>query len=277
MRRFAQPALAALVVLVLAACTVDGGGGPPQPPANTIEVTANLNPNTSVSSVQLANGESQVFRIEVPSNVVSAGLFYIELDREVDLEVMTSGYGTVTYSSASRDYFGSGPSGLSATLAVAPQTVDTVVTCRGSCVIIEPANAGSVYARVTNRGSTTTVSLYAYGEAHGDTHEPGNDTLVGAPVFNLADSGAIETVGDVDYWYFDKTTTVHLDLPPVGIPIEVEVVDASGMPVPGSGGPFTDEGPIFVMQGEYLRVWALNEWQAASSARSVYYLSVEAP
>jgi len=270
MRRYVLTAASALALLALAACTT-GGPTAPQPPANTIDVTANLNPDSALDTVPLGDGESQVYRVSVPQSVVDEGLLYVELDREVDLEVMTGGYGTVTFSSSSRDYFGSGSQGLAS--ALAPQSVDIPVTCRGSCVLIEPANAGVLYARVTNEGPSTNVSLFVYGEPHADAYEPDNDAPAGAPTFDLLDSGAIETVGDVDYWRFDADTSVVFQVVADGIPLEAEIVDATGAPVFDSGGPYFDGETVQLFAGEYLRVWAQEPWQAASSARSTYYLS----
>lgn len=273
MRRLALPAIGTLIALAIAACSTGPGPGPGGPPANTIDVTASLSPDASLSTVELGGGESQVFRVDVPQDVVDAGLLYVELNRDVDLEVMTSGYGTVTFSASSRDYFGSGTQGLGpAALGLDPQAVDTPVTCRGSCVLLEPANPGVVYVRVTNEGSSTNVSLYVYGDQHADEYEPDNDQPAGAPTFAFTDAGAIETVGDVDYWYFDQNTTVMFDVVTVGIPLEADIVDASGTPVQNSDGPYIDGDEIQLYAGEYLRVWSVEPWQAASSARSTYYL-----
>ena len=272
MRRYLLTATSALAVLALAACNTGGGPGVPQPPPDTVDVTASLDPDQPLDTVQLGGGESQVYRVAVPQDVVDAGLLYVELDRQVDLEVMTSNYGAVTFSSASEAYFGSGSQGLAGASALEPAAVEIPVTCRGSCVLIEPANAGQLYVRVTNEGSATNVSLFVFGEQHRDGFEPDNDDPAGAPPFSLQDAGAIETVGDVDYWYFGQDTSVLFDVVELGIPLEAEIVDEDGVPVQDSGGPYFDGEEILLFAGEYLRVWSVEPWQAASSARSAYYL-----
>lgn len=278
MRRLALPAIGALCALALAACNTGGPGGPGGPPGNTIFVTAGLDPDAALETVSLDSLESQAFAVEVPQEVVDAGLLYVELDRLVDLEVMTSGWGTVTFSSSSFDYFGSGTQGLSPTGAgaPAPQSIVSTVTCDGSCVLLEPANAGTVYVRVTNRGPVANVSLFAYGDQHGDPNEPANDSLATATPFNgLTDEGAIETVGDVDYWHFEEGNFVTFDLTVEGIPLEAWIVDGNGDPVEDGAGPYHGGEDIQLFAGEYLRVWSQEPWQAASSARSTYYLYVD--
>ena len=252
MRRLALPAIGALCALALAACNTGGPGGPGGPPGNTIFVTAGLDPDAALETVSLDSLESQAFAVEVPQEVVDAGLLYVELDRLVDLEVMTSGWGTVTFSSSSFDYFGSGTQGLS------------------------PTGAGTVYVRVTNRGPVANVSLFAYGDQHMDEYEPENDETATAPTFGAidSDSGAIETVGDVDYWYFPDGGTVSFDVVDEGIGVEADIVDAGGQVVQDSGGPYHDGEEVLLFAGEYLRVWAQEPWQAASSARSAYYLDI---
>lgn len=278
MRRLALPAIGALCALALAACNTGGPGGPGGPPGNTIFVTAGLDPDAALETVSLDSLESQAFAVEVPQEVVDAGLLYVELDRLVDLEVMTSGWGTVTFSSSSFDYFGSGTQGLSPTGAgaPAPQSIVSTVTCDGSCVLLEPANAGTVYVRVTNRGPVVNVSLFAYGDQHMDEYEPENDETATASTFGAidSDSGAIETVGDVDYWYFPDGGTVSFDVVDEGIGVEADIVDAGGQVVQDSGGPYHDGEEVLLFAGEYLRVWAQEPWQAASSARSAYYLDI---
>src|SRR5690606_13944953 len=98
MRRLALPALGALCALTLAACTT--GGVPGGPPEDTIDVVAGTDAQQALATVPLDNLESQVFAVGVPQDVVDAGLLYIELDRDVDLEVMTDGWGTVTFSAS---------------------------------------------------------------------------------------------------------------------------------------------------------------------------------
>lgn len=283
MRRFVPLVASALVALALAACSTGGPGGGQQPPDDTIDVSvtaANNDPTQPVKSVSLGNGDEQVFAVTVSQDVAGFGLLYVELDREVDLEVMTGAYGTVNYSSSSLAYFGSGSEGLgtAAAAGLGPQAVTLSVTCRGSCVILELAAGGTFYVRVTNPGPSTNVSLYVYGDDYGDEYEPENDTLQGAPTFQFFDSGAIETVGDVDYWYFEAPTTVTFDTNDLAIPLEAWILDAAGNLVGDGPGPYLPGDQITLFANEYLRVWAVEEWQAASSARSRYDIEdVDAP
>ncbi len=285
MRRITVPIASALALLVLAACGGPGGGGL-QPPANTIDVeVASSDPDVAVEVASIAPDESQVFRVTISDAVASADLLYVELDREVDLEVMTSGYGTVTYSAATRSYFGQGSDGLATSslpaagsAGVEPQSVSTPVTCRGSCVILDVVSGGTFYVRVTNTsGFAGNVDLFVYGDEHADENEP-NDDLDSAPTFSLADAGAIETVGDVDYWYFATPASVVFDEGAQNeIEIEAWILDSNGNLAQLQPGPYVPGQTIHVNANEYLRVWAVSPRLGASSARSIYYLDTMVP
>lgn len=274
MRRFVPLVASALVALALAACSTGGPGGGQQPPDDTIDVSvtaANNDPTQPVKSVSLGNGDEQVFAVTVSQDVAGFGLLYVELDREVDLEVMTGAYGTVNYSSSSLAYFGSGSEGLgtAAAAGLGPQAVTLSVTCRGSCVILELAAGGTFYVRVTNPGPSTNVSLYVYGDDYGDEYEPENDTLQGAPTFQFFDSGAIETVGDVDLWLVPFTGQVAFDTVSGGPALQAHVLNPLGDVV---AGPYAPGTTFEVFAGEFVRVRAADPNRAAVAGRSTYFL-----
>lgn len=269
----------AAAVVVLAACNVTVT--PPGPPANTIDVTANMSPNTPVNSaVAVSPGQSQVFNVTVPGAVNSSQLLYIELDRDIDLEVLPQSYQTVSYSASDRSRFSSGRFAVQGAAAAAQegfeaQSIVKSVTCRGSCVIVKGGDLGSeFYVRVRNdSGVTASVSLYVYGDVHADGTEPQNDAPgPTAPQLNAFDSGALETVGDIDYWYMPSTGNVAFDTATNGPVLHAFIVNSSGNVVAGSGGPYLDGQSIQVVAGEYLRIWTADSRYAASSARSRYDL-----
>lgn len=283
MKRALMLVSVAAAAIVLAACNVTVT--PPGPPANTIDVTANMSPNTPVTNqaVAVSPGQSQVFRVALPGNVTSADLIYIELDKEVELEVLPSAFTSVIYSSNSAAMFASGRLGIQNLDAVTltdagieSQTVTTPVTCRGSCVLVEGNTMSDpFYVRVRNDGgSATSVSLYVYGDVYADDNEPVNDSTNTAPALVAFDAGAIETVNDFDLWRTGFTGTVAFDTVVNGIQLEARILNASGVEVPGSngGGPYFSGETFSVFNGEYIRVRAVNSSQAAASARSTYYL-----
>ena len=272
----------AAAAIVLAACNVTVT--PPGPPANTIDVTATLNPANQLGTINaLGPGQSQVFRVAVPGSVASADLIYIELNKDIELEVLSAAYTSVLFSSNSAAMFASGRLGIQSAGAAAAaatdvesQTVTTPVTCRGSCVLVEGNSVSDpFYVRVRNDGgSATNVDLYVYGDVYGDDNEPVNDSINTAPGLVAFDAGAIETVNDFDLWRTNFTGTVAFDTVANGIELEARLLNASGVEVPtlNGGGPFYDGQSFSVFDGEYIRVRAVNSGQAAASARSTYYL-----
>src|SRR5690606_23097512 len=155
MKRFATFAAALIAAVVLAACTT---APPPGPPQNAFPVTATNSAATPVDTVTLGPGQEEVYRVTVPSSVSSADLLYVELDRNLRLEVRPAGtgYGNGAFSATSFDYFGSGLAGLTVAGAgsVEGQSVGTFVVCDGSCVILDEVPS-TFYVRVVNTGATT--------------------------------------------------------------------------------------------------------------------------
>src|SRR5690606_31696239 len=117
-----------------------------------------------------------------------------------------------------------------------------------------------------------TIGLYAYGSSFMDRTETANDATGSAPVLTDTDSGAIETIGDTDYWQLAYGGTVAFDAAGGGITLEAEIVDAAGNPDPASGGPYLSGATFPVREGEYLRVRTRNSGEAAAAANSAYYL-----
>ncbi|HZJ10404.1 MAG TPA: hypothetical protein VFD39_11960 [Trueperaceae bacterium] len=283
MKRFILVVAAAAAVLVLAACSVTVE--PPGPPADAIAVTANSNPATPLDPGRTyAPNEQKVFRVTVPSGVASDDLLYIELSRNLRLEVRPAGnnYSTVSYSATSYEYFGSGLTGIASTgvdSGLSGQAVDTPVTCRGSCVILESAPS-EFYVRVKNTGATPVndVDLYVYGDIYADALEPENNTIATAPTLPSFDGGAIETVGDVDFWEVLSDGDVAFDVVANGIALEAHIVDSNGTPIAGGvGGPYFDGASLPVIVGDFIRVWTVDQNKAASSSYSGYYLDYGGP
>src|SRR5690606_9057993 len=121
-------------------------------------------------------------------------------------------------------------------------------------------------------GGTRSISLYAYGLSYMDETEPQNDSPGSAPVLTATDSGAVETIGDTDYWRLAYAGSVAFDHVGGGIALEAEIVDAGGNPVPGSGGPYRSGEVLEVLAGEYVRVWTVDPEVAAAAANSSYFL-----
>lgn len=281
MKRVLTLCAVTVVAVVLAACNVTIT--PPGPPANTIDVTANMNPSASVAGpVAISPGQSQVFRV-APGAAVNADLVYVELDRDIELEVLPTSYQSVIFSANDRSRFARERFGIQSVDAATEQGLEsqavlTNITCRGSCVIQRGSSvSGEFFVRVRNdSGTTSNVSLFAYGDSFGDGTEPANNSTATAPVLGAFDSGAIETVGDVDFWLTSATGNVNFRTATNGPALQAFIVDASGNVVAG-GGPFTHGQNIPVFAGDFIRVWTTDSRFAASSARSRYDLEYTTP
>lgn len=101
--------------------------------------------------------------------------------------------------------------------ALAPQAIDhDAETCEVVCIQFEPF--GDFYVLVDSRNGWGTVEVEAIAATFADLTEPQNDDPLTAPVLDFpydyeiwnTDSGAIETVGDVDYW--KVVHDVHLNV-----------------------------------------------------------------
>lgn len=271
MTRLSLVLASAALLLTLTAC----GGFTiiVNPPANAIARDANLDDTTPVATVTLAAGDEQAYALTLPSAVRAEDVLYVELDDAVNLTVYDrDGYRIATSSTPS--VFAAGGLGLAAAPAPAPQEVDVTYPCRGSCVLV-PADTSKVYAKVENNsGSSLTLHLFAYGARFHDVNDPGNDTTTGAtPLYAGSDSGALETLGDVDVWNPDGAhglVTFDSVTSPVGF--VAEIVYDNGARVPGTVLHYPGDPAFDVYSGEYLKITSDNDY-AGSTAKSTYYLS----
>jgi len=270
MRRTLFPILGALVALVLAGCTITIE---PIIPPNAVDVTATTDPNTPVYADTLSAGDSEVFEITIPQAVRdNYDVVYLELSENIELEQRSGTYVLIA-SSNSADFFARYADGLqSVDAGIEEQGIDLSVTCRGSCIIFEPTS-GTYYAHVKNdSGGPIYYDLYVYGDVLQDDTEPENGARATAPTYVVGTtaSGAIETLGDRDFWWVPGAGgSVAFDAPNANVALEATVLNASGTAV---AGPYTSGDQFDVFPGEYIRIESANG-RAGSSAKSDYYLS----
>ncbi len=222
----------------------------------------------------MASGATWLYEITVPSDVRNDfEVVYLELNQNLNIRVRDAGR-KLLYSSSSAEFFGRGGAGIaSANTDLDAQAINATTACRGSCVIFEPGSQGTYFLEVTNNtSSSVTYDLFAFGDDFADEFEPENNVRATAPTLavgpSLDESGALETVGDVDYWFVNGNAAVAFDAAANQLGIRADVVDNGGNRLsshaPGS--------TINVRTGQYLRVFS-NSDRAAASAASVYYLS----
>lgn len=264
---------AALALLMLVSCQIIIEP-PAWPPANAVNIST-AGDDVAQGSRTLAPNESVVYRLSNTGG--TSGVVYVELstgNAAFELEVISAS-GQVRYSSSSRHYFGSGLTALSVSAAAEldPQAIVTSVSCRGPCVIVPGPEFGStMYARVTNRSSMQSAGVYFFKDVYRDSGEPLND-FTDAPFINPSDDfGAIETVGDVDYFNVVNPGNITFDyISSSGnnLPIRAEVRDASQALVAT-----LSPGQSFVLvAGDRIMVRAASPTFAAVSASSGYRLS----
>lgn len=231
MRRLGLVAGFLLLAGVLAACQLTITYSPP-PTYTSIPANATA-PSNPTATDTLAGHETVDYRVSMAA--ISDPLFHAEADGPVTVLVMDSG-GRPLVSSSSSAYFQSGTSALSVSSAgsppaVTPSTVTVSDTCTGPCALVR-ASDSYYYVEVTNTSSTSAnVDLYFYGAIYGDEYETANNSLSGtnASLGNSGgDSGAIETIGDVDYWYIGYSGTWDFSATSSTIDPVVYVLDANG-------------------------------------------------
>ena len=265
---------AALLALLLASCLQPP---PPPPPAERLESRDRFTP---ADAVDLAPGEWVDYEL-VMDGVRPFDLAYVELvtTQPAVVELRDGTYWRVLASSDRPDYFVRGAlAGVpqpvpGAASALEPTTITENVVCGGPCVIFEPGG-GRFYLRVVNTGSTgLTADLFFYGASFADSHEPDNDHRSTAPVLADGESGALEVLGDVDYWL--ATAEANVTVQPVagGIAVQATVYDGCGLAV---AGPNPGDQTFRVFAGEAVRIRAAQD-RAAPSGRSGYFLRVDPP
>lgn len=261
--------LLALGMLVLAACTTGGGGpdggGPPLPDRIELEPAGETTP---AHTDEIASGETHHF--ELDPNSVTGDLIVIELNRNLTLEQTTITGATVIATSSGPEFFAAGDfPPASAADHVDPAAIGVVpVPCRGSCIVM-PASGNTMYFQVSGATATTDYSIYVYGDNFLDTNEgPGNDVPEDAAGYFLDnDSGAIETIGDIDWW---EVTSVdvpsqHVEFLANG-DLDLELFVQTPI---GELGPYGSGEVVELFVGDLLRVESATD-RAARGSDSIY-------
>lgn len=263
--------LAIAAALVLSACTITVEPGPPTPRPPDDTVSAGTNPENVVGTYTLAPGATVLVRV---NSDITRPVLYIELSQDMDLEVLNVSRNRIA-SASSRAFFGSGSLGLSSSGVLEPQAVTLQVACRGSCVILDQGTSSHYFALIRNTsGASRSVNLFAYGDFFMDTGEPNNDVIATAPALDVVsgDSGALEVLGDVDYWRVPAAAgtglVLRFDANNV-VGATLRVVNSAGSTLEG---PLTTSGTFTVNSGEFIEV-ASSTSRAAASAASVYSIS----
>lgn len=263
-------AAAVAATLLLSACSIDII--PPGPP--TPDVTRSVDggsPTTPTWSGTVAAGSGVVFKLTVPSS--QAGVVFLELDRNLNLELRNPFDYSVVASSSSPAFYARNTLGLAAAGAAGldAQAIGVATACRGSCILL-PGGSATYFARVQNPTNTSVaVNVYFFRDAEQDTNEP-NDTQASATFFDVlsadGDQGAIELLGDVDYFRMSGPATIAFSTA-AGNPVRLRLAV-----VRPSGGDETwidGQGSINVFANDVVRVFS-PAGRAGAPASSQYTL-----
>lgn len=281
-RRLLPFAAIAALALVLAACQISVTPPTPTfPPSLAGTVTAqDTNNPTAQASGTLAPGTIRYYRVNVPT---ARGLLYGEVSNDAGLRVSlyTSG-GSMVAVSNSRTFFATSVAGLSAADAavdVGGSSIAVPYACVGPCAAVVPSASSTYYLGVANTsGSTRAYEVFAYTMDETDENEP-NDASLGATVLAGAtsDRGAIEVVGDVDYFEYQATSggAHYVVFTPfdLGLGLELEII---GVACAGNCGPISGapgDNVLGLLDGDLLRVRSA-VGRAGPSASSGYVVEV---
>ncbi len=276
MKRLGLVAALLLIVGGLGACTVTISYSPP-PSATPVTADASYQGSPNYSDT-LAPYETVDYRVSM-SNVTTA-LLHAEADGPVTLLVMDSS-GRPIISSASSAFFASGTSALSlasvgASGGLGRAAISTTESCAGPCGLVRVADS-RYYLEVTNTtGSTAGVDLYVFGTTYGDVYETRNNSRLGTTaVLSSAtgsDSGALETIGDVDYWYIADSGSWDFNAASAAIDPAVYIVDGNGNQ---RGGPYYAGDTIPAYAGWYYEVVSASGYAGVSDQSEYFFTNFQ--
>ena len=251
--------------------------------------TVHVRPVSDNTPEALASGTlepqsgERFYRVQVPRSLgEDSDVVYFEIDvgSDGDADTGSDAIALRLYTEAGNIAASSGsPDGFSTSDEAAesfgprflPQAIGTQLGCIGPC-IIWPSNPGYAFISLENRlevGGELSYTLYAYVEDFQDSNEPFNDRAANAVTITGSDySGAIETLGDVDYWRAPSSGTLFFDTDPDSIlDLRAELI---GDPLED---PIAPGGSLEVVAGDLIRVFSASRW-AGPPAASNYFLEL---
>lgn len=150
-----------------------------------------------------------------------------------------------------------------------PAAIGVVRACVGPCVLL-PGGGGNATLTVHNPSATPrTVTIHLNSEPFSDLNEPNEVCSAATPVSAGTESGAIELVGDTDWFRVSTSGFLTFDAP-VAVQLRAELFEAN------CTGPRTVSAgePTWVSSGQLLRVRAVGD-VAGPSGTTTYYLTLE--
>lgn len=270
-------AVAMALVTLVSACTIIV-----EPPVRQPDATRNANDDRDVPvhTFSLNAGSSYLVRIDLDGLSPSAlPHLVVEISRDFDLEIYRPNRTRIASSRSGR-FFGVGGTGL-APAGVEPsggplqqQAILDNWACGGACVVLDRQvdTHSHFYALITNTsGATSSVDLYAFVTTPSDSTEGQNGGMSTVATINTAggvDQGAIETLGDVDWWRVIGNGWIQFDANDPAIDIRIDLYAANGTTRLVTG--IAPGNPFEVFNNEFLVVSSISN-RAGAPATSTYH------
>lgn len=267
--------LAVLAATMLSACGIDTGSRFPE---RTIIVPAPVLGASHEGTIE--PGDIHRFTIERIPGIEQFPLFVIELDQDLTLEITNRSASNVYLYSEGPDAFFEPaapepePEVASSSERLSSTQYNFVPTeCRGSC-IVRFARGENVFFQVSGAEATVDYQIYLFASDYVDAGENRNNRQeTAAPLILRTDAaGAIETVGDVDFWRVEVATQHESEQGSFIFHAPNDLIDLrlyvfeNGEPIDGY---FTDGDVVNVSRGQLLAVRSGNG--GAARGQASYY------
>ena len=274
-------ALAALLLLAGCVTTVPDPSPPPGPFPNAANVALGAD-NAPAVSGDAGPGAADVYKLTLPADLANTnGLLYAEAvpatgaaPDALSLTLFDS-TGAAVLASSSADFFGPGTAPSAARIGAQAITVSPI--CRGPCVLARvpqtPNQEDVFYVRV-EATQTAPYALYLFTGSFADTGEPANDERNTAVTVTGSETGALETLGDSD-WYRSSAAATRVTLNSSAAALspraEIFLEDGTSVASVPAGQPFVS---TLAPQRFLVRVFA-DARRAAVAGGSTYNLMFE--
>lgn len=265
----------ALSLIVLAGCRVST---PPLESLGEVAVEAAMSPDIATDEIVLGPYEYVTYRIST-SGTIGQDVLWFEVATEDGASgpVLLLESSDQTFRSLSEHGFVLEDSDLLLPTQPGIHTAAIGVNqaCLGPCIAVESIRTIETLQVINRSSITRRLTLYVFEDSFEDLNEPENDLIPDVPALlpgEDVDSGAIEVIGDWDYYDVSEYGFFELTVPS-GAPIMAEVVGPDGTTVfdTVSAG---ERAEVFA--DEFVRVRSVNDAYAGppNPDAALYYVSL---
>jgi hypothetical protein len=245
---------------------------------DTVTAQDTTSPTDPVDSASVAAFGTYTYQVSVSGN---RDLLYAEaVGSGLRVRLLTLGGSTLAVSDTP-DYFSGGLSrgaGAAGAPSLAPAAIDVQFSCVGPCAAVRPSAAAYLVEVENLTSSAKSFDFYAYTFDANDLNDRGaasNDTSATAttiPFDGTTFSGAIEWLGDEDWFHYTGASDRVLEFSVLDTALGLRLTFDGGITVEGTLGGLTTN----LYPGDRFRVYSGSN-RAGPSATSGYFLQVTAP